>query len=390
MTPVLILDRNGRLDLVATRLLGRADVPVHLLLPRGRTTASRSRWCSATHAVAPLSADDDAQVAAIASVAARVADACGERPVMLFTWERFMMLISRHREQLEPLLRLDLPSHQPLVAAVDKVAFAERATAAGLPVPASVAVTAPHDIERACALGMPVFIKPPSNLSWGRIPRTLGIEPKGARIDSADRLRELLAAFVARGAPVLVQKSVEGPDVGHVAVHCYRHPNTGEMFGVCTVRRARVYPAGAGLGCFNVSEPFDELVEPSARAMEAMDLTGTASVQWKYDERHGWKLLEIGPRIALTMGIGHVAGVNSALIAYNSLLGLPVPPVTQRYGMAWLDLGHDRVSMRTYRRTGEWSTASWLLSMRSVRACAFFDPRDAAPWLHQLLFHRTY
>lgn len=373
--------------------MGRHRVPVHLLLPRGRTNACASRYCAAIHALPPPPTSDQEEegfVAALVDVAARLADRHGERPVMLFTWERYMLLVARHRERLEPVLHLDLAANEALDRTIDKRRFATHAEAAGLPVPASMVVSSAQDLDRVRSLALPVFLKPPTNMSWGQLPAKLGITDKGARVQERSRLEELLGAFLTDGRAVIVQEYVEGPDYDHASVHSYRDPATGRFLAVCTVRRVRVYPAGAGLGCFVVSENLPELVGPSRGAVEAMGITGSSSVQWKRDRRHGWRILEIGPRLALPMGIGDAVGVNIPLIAYRSLLGQEVETPRQRYGPAWLDLGHDWVSMREYRRNGEWSLARWLWSLRKVRACAFFDPRDPKPWFHQLRYHAAY
>ena len=391
MIPALIFDRGGRLDLAATRLLGRQGVPVHLLLARGRTTASYSRYCRGTHDVPGLDrATEDQVVSALVDVASRLADRTGERPVMVFTWERMMLLVARHREQLDRFLRIDLPPLRELDRAIDKRQFASHAEAAGLPVPRSVEVTGRADLERALELSLPAFIKPPTNMVWGDLPGRLGIAPKGARVDTRAELERLLTAFLSEDRPAIVQDYVDGPDVGHASVHMYREPATGRALAVGTVRRARVYPVGAGLGSYVVSEPLEMLIQPSLHAAEVMGLVGTMSVQWKHDGRRGWRILEIGPRIALSMGGSDAWGVNIPMTAYRSLCGLEVPRPHQRYGVAWIDLARDLESLREYRRRGDWSTLRWLWSLRRVRRCGFFAPDDLRPWVQQVAHHATY
>jgi D-aspartate ligase len=384
--PALIIDRGGRIELLAARLLGRAGVPVHVLSAR-TTPASVSRWTFARHAISPLRTTPEERVVdEITAIATRLGDGCGERPVMLFTWDRALLLAARNRERLDQVLRLDLAEREALERSVDKRRFAETAEAAGLPVPRSVVVESRADFAAAADLGFPVFLKPPTNLAWGDLPARLGVEDKGLRVDDGDRLRHLLSAFVDEGRPVLVQEYVDGPDRNHPAIHLYRDPVSLRTVVVGTVRRARVYPAGAGLGCYVVSESFPELIEPSIRSLEVLGLTGTASVQWKLDTRRGWRMLEIGARISLTMGVGAASGSNSPLFAYNALLGGPLEVPPQRDGVAWLDLEHDRISMRAYRQTGEWNTLSWLSSLRSVRSFAFLSLDDPMPWVHQLRY----
>ena len=389
--PVIIVDRGGRLDLAATRLLGGHGVPVHLLLSRGRTAASTSRWCRMAHAIPPLAGTSEEQlIEAICRIAVRVADSTGERPVMMFTWERAMLLIAKHRPQLDSVLRIDLSPLAELQRSIDKREFAAAAEAAGLPVPQSIAVSQEADRDRALAMPLPVFVKPPTNVLWGDLAEKLGITEKGARVDSRARLDALLSAFLAAQRPAIVQEYVDGPDFGHASVHVYREPDTGRIRAVCTVRRARIYPPAAGLACFLISEPFDELVAPSLKAIEIMGLTGTMSVQWKRDTGRGWRILEIGPRLALSMAIGDLAGINIPAAAHRSLSGIPFELPKQRYGRAWIDLSRDRVSMRTYRQNGEWSIAGWLWSLRRVRRCAFFSLRDSGPFIRQLRYGSTY
>lgn len=391
LAPALIVDRGGRLDLAAVRLLGARGIPVHLILPRGRTIASYSRYCTEWHDCPDLQAEEGRSAAAeIAALGQQLSQRYDTKPVMLFTWERAMLLADRHRAEWEREMALDLAPTEGLETAIDKRRFAAVAQAAGLPVPRTLTIEPGDDPVGALALPLPVFIKPPSAVAWGDLPARLGITEKGTRLDQPRALLDLVRAFQAEDRPLLVQECVEGPDTGHASVHMYRNPATGSVDAICVVRRARVYPAGAGLACFAVSECIEELIAPSVRALDAIGLTGTVSVQWKRDTQRGWRILEIGPRVALSMALGDPAGVNIPFQAYAGLSRRDVPSPTQREGVAWLDLAHDLDSMKTYRRTGEWSWWSWLWSLRQVRSFAFFDATDLRPWAHQLRYRSAY
>jgi len=105
------------------------------------------------------------------------------------------------------------------------------------------------------------------------------------------------------------------------------------------------------------------------------------SVEFKQDERDGQlKLIECNPRFTDANEQVRAAGIDLALVGYNRVRGLPLPPVNSfRDHLAMWFPFNDLRALREYRRHGELTTAAWLKTLARRQARSVFWWRDPKP-----------
>jgi hypothetical protein len=98
-----------------------------------------------------------------------------------------LLRVRPHRDRVEPLARLGLPSRDVVLRWLDKVALVQEAAAAGLPGPATtVCHDAPDAAAAARELGFPLMIKPVRSFTRvGGELRNVASSPKRLRFGEA-------------------------------------------------------------------------------------------------------------------------------------------------------------------------------------------------------------
>jgi predicted ATP-grasp superfamily ATP-dependent carboligase len=116
---------------------------------------------------------------------------------------------------------------------------------------------------------------------------------------------------------------------------------------------------------------------------QGMGLRGLASAEFKKDERDGeYKLIECTPRFTMSNELVRRSGIDLALVAYNRLVGLPLPPVaTFRDNLRLWFPRDDMRALRAYRRAGLLSTTQWLRTLARPPHLPTFSWRDPLPSL---------
>ena len=200
------------------------------------------------------------------------------------------------REQLPCPVVLP-PSPAVLVARSKRETF--RRLAGAVPLPASYA--SPDEIE-----AFPVFVKPDA-----------GYGGQGARLV---RSRDALAAELATGTDLLIQEYLPGAEF---TVDCFtdRH---GRLL-VCEGReRVRVRMGTSMHGRGAGPERTAEIRSLGEAISSRLGLRGAWFFQLKEDAGGALRLLEVDVRIAGTMALNRVRGVNFPLLSLYDLAGLDV------------------------------------------------------------------
>ena len=284
---VLVTPGNLRSALAVTRSLGRQGVAVTVADERARSLAGSSRYCRSSLRVPSPSRAGDAFVRAIRDEVER-----GRHRVLMPTDDVTLSLISGARSQFEGLTVLPFPEADVVQLAHDKAALVALATEQGIPVPRTVVVREPADLERAVRdVGLPAVVKPRvSRLAVDGEWRS-GSGPYYVRTPA-----ELEAACRAVSAAIpcpLVQEQVPGEGRGVFVLM-----NRGRLRAAFAHRRLREKPPSGGVSVLSESVPLDpQLLEHSERILEALKWHGVAMVEFKRDARDGVsKLLEINGR----------------------------------------------------------------------------------------------
>ena len=267
---------------------------------------------------------------------------------------------------------------------MDKTAFARFAVQHGLSVPSTLTVRGNDSWTRVLDEGpFPCVIKPKfRSEGWTRA----GL-PKVYRVDSRDRLAELVPMLSSVESDYVIQEWVPGPD-SEVYFHLAYYGGDGRELVHFTGRKIRQWPPL--MGCTSVAErAISEDVDREARRlMQLVGFKGLGSVEFKLDPRdHRFKIMEatVG-RPNLQSEVATANGVNIAYWAYCDLAGeeLPVATPTKR-NTRWIFIGNDLKSALYYWGRGELTLSGFVRSYRPPRYYADFSWRDPLPFLAMVL-----
>jgi predicted ATP-grasp superfamily ATP-dependent carboligase len=275
----------------------------------------------------------------------------GVRPVLILTDEMSVHTISDYRAELAPYYRFRLPSPAMVATLCNKALFQDFAQTHDLPVPRAIVLERESAIARIPELGLPVIVKPAD-----KRPVHLG---QVERINWLDRAEDAAAAcrrMLNCGGTLVVQEWIEGPDssIYFALFHCGAEGASRKIF---FGRKLAAHPAGLGSTavCVPAPEATESLQPLTERFLEISQYQGLGSLEFKWDAR-ARRFVIIEPTVGRTDWQEEIAtlnGVNLALIAYCSELGLPTPAPRPVAPAAWresfLHLGCTaRLSMRTY------------------------------------------
>jgi predicted ATP-grasp superfamily ATP-dependent carboligase len=257
----------------------------------------------------------------------------GERPPLILTDEMAVLTVSKHRDLLDKVYRIQLPSPDIVTKLSDKARFQEFAESHGLPVPRAATIKSEADLLKLNELRFPVIIKPAD-----KRPVYLG-ETDRLHICS-DRLQcsALCRQLVSTAGEFVAQEWIEGPDqdIFFTLFHQGRDPDALTIF---SGRKIVCNPPGVGSTAFCTAAP-DVSAELEALTRSYIALSsyeGLGSVEFKFDAM-ARRFVIIEPTVGRTdwqEEIATLSGVNIPLAAYRHAMGLP--PLRSHAGssVAW-------------------------------------------------------
>jgi D-aspartate ligase len=152
-----------------------------------------------------------------------------------------LLAISRHRDRLEPQVRLGLPPHRVVLRALDKLLLGDAARSTGIPAPGvAVCWDVEDTMDAAGRLGLPVILNAVQSVFMvdGRARRSGSV-----RVDSEESLRTLVPAY---GEPCLLQRTEPGAVLSFAGVMA-----EGELLAMALSRYERTSYPEAGNTCFS-------------------------------------------------------------------------------------------------------------------------------------------
>ncbi len=232
-----------------------------------------------------------------------------------------LIAVSEHRERLEPLARLGLPSREAVRRSVDKLALLVAAADAGLAAPSSRRCDSLEDAREAAAeLGFPVVVKPAQSFTAVNG----GLRQQGVVV-AADAAG-LAAAVPAFATPFVVQRFEQAQFLSCTGVVA-----DGRLLALTTSRVDRLWPRGAGMHAFA-----ETVVAPPGLAERLRALLGSLGWQGIFQlqilELADGRLavIDLNPRVFASIALDADAGANPAAVWCDWLLGRDPAPVTAR------------------------------------------------------------
>ncbi|MGN6373394.1 MAG: carboxylate--amine ligase [Solirubrobacteraceae bacterium] len=285
--------------------------------------------------------------------------------------------IAGHRAALERHGHRPVQANdQALSDMLDKARTYELAREAGVPAPRTLTVSDIADLE-SLRFPFPCAIKPRYSHSF-----TSQFKPdaKAVTVSDGDEARRLLEPILAAGHSMLLTEVIPGRDDRFRSYYTYMDEE-GEPILHFTKRKLRQYPAHFGLGSYHLTEWHPEVASLGLRFARHAGLRGIVNVEFKQDERDGcFKLIECNPRVTAADVQVRAAGLHLALIAYNRLLGEPMPqlgPFKDGLGL-WFPLDDIR-ALREYRSVGQLTYAQWVSTMLHRQVAPVFSRSDPKP-----------
>jgi D-aspartate ligase len=310
------------------RSLARGGMPIYLLETTRRCPAAWSRHC----AYVPVGAlEGPGLTQTLVALGTRLA--C--RPVLILTSDQSVNWLSSHREKIEPLYRISLPSDEVVRALADKTLFQEMAEREGFPVPRAVCVTATADLERLARLTPPLIVKPAD--------KTLvlsGLVERAVRAMTLADAQHACARMLTRAPRLLVQEWIDGPDT-EIFFTLFSCDGEGRPLAVFPGRKLVCDPPAIGTTavCVAAPEMAVELTAPTIEFIQRLGYRGLGSLEFKRDRRTR-RCLIIEPTVGRTdwqEEIATLCGVNLPLMTYYAEIGrhvaaaeIPHPPLAWR------------------------------------------------------------
>lgn len=314
---VLVTDAETRSALAATRSLGRRGHVVFTAAHTLPALASASRFAAGADTYPDPFAASDAFVDAVVALARRHAI-----DVVLPMTEITTLLVTQFRDSFPASVRVPFGDAGTVARAADKSEVLAIARKVGVPIPETLVIRSPADLQNAQELAYPRVLKPAR--SRVRTPR--GWLSTGVTyVADPNDLRRKLQFYDTAVFPVLLQERIEGPGVGVFAL-CDR----GRTLARFSHRRLREKPPSGGVSVLSESAPLDpHAAEYAERLLAELKWDGVAMVEFKRDRRDGsLRLMEINGRFWGSLQLAIDAGIDFPSLLVQLAAGRPVPPNT--------------------------------------------------------------
>ena len=361
--------------LAVLRSLGRSGVPAFVV---GGETANvaRSRWYRSAPGEAIEETSDGERVTSYLRTLPF------PRAVLIPTTDEWTLALASLPEADGAYPATVAPA-EAIGRLIDKERLAETAEGLGVPIPRTIPVRAPEDLDSVPENELGAFFLKPANSQL--FARRFGV--KALRLAGRGDAAQLLAQVASEGLEALLQEFIPGPPTAHVFLDGYVD-RAGVMRACLARRRLRMYPAEFGNSTLSVTIPRDEVaaaVDSLRRLFEGVGYSGLFDAEFKYDARDGqFKLFEVNVRPWWQLELAGASGLDLCLMAYRDAAGLPLGPVPDyRVGRTWvhplLDLKAWRAGRGSGGAAGGFPLRSWFGG-----ANALFSWDDPKPGIEQL------
>ncbi len=302
------------------RSLSAGKMPIYVLATTRQCAAAWSRHCRLVRAPA---LDGQALVDALINLAGRLA--C--RPVLILTGDESVDTVSTHRQQLDSLYHISLPTDQVVRTLASKTLFQALAEGAGFEVPRAVCVASTADFAKLAALEPPLITKPGD--------KTLvlkGLVGRAVRSETLAEARQTCVEMLAHVPEVIVQEWIDGPD-SELFFTLFACDREGRLLATFHGRKLLCDPPDVGTTaiCRAAPELTTELLALTERFISLVPYRGLGSLEFKRDCKRN-RLIIIEPTVGRTdwqSEIATLCGVNLPLRLYLAELRYVTPPLNE-------------------------------------------------------------
>ena len=353
------------------RGLGRRGVPITVVSYDRRDIATSSRLVRDVIR-APHPDNDEA---AFVKVLLEAAHRC-PGSLLIPASDAALGTVARHKTNLEDA-GLIVASDGAVVTEtlLNKATTFALARSAGVPSPATFAVSGEEDVRRFCAsAAFPAVLKP----ELSHIYREL-VGVKWTRVESPEAALRAYAVARSHSLEVVLQELIPGDEQCGAVYNSYFWD--GEPLVEFTSRKIRNSPPDTGSPSVVVSEWMPEVAEEGRRLLRAAKFSGYSCTEFKRDPRDGqYKVMEVNARHNLSSLLATRCGLNFAWMQYQHLVD-GIVPVQRDYeqGIYWIDVTRDLQNLRHYTRRPDYSLGEFFAPYRRQCIFAVLDIHDVGP-----------
>jgi len=307
-----------------------------------------------------------------------------ERGVVLPCTDESVLLISKHRCELEPWFHVALPEQELVERLVDKAHFYAFAEASGFRVPSGVVLRERGDaLEAAAHLDFPRILKPAlKTAAWRR-----RSSAKAYFLGSGGALMELYDRVAPGVGPLVLQEWVSGADGNHYTCNGY-FGRDAEPLVTFTSRKLRQWPPTGGEGCLSEEVEADFVRDETVRFFRTIGHRGLGYLEMKQDA-------DTGEYVILEANVGRptgrsaqaeASGVPLLYTLYCDAVGWPLPPQRAEHArpVKWIHYRRDVQAALHHWRRGELTLEEWARSWQGAKQDALFSLHDPAPFFGDL------
>ena len=292
------------------------------------------------------------------------------------TNDRMVEFLLSHYRELSDHYRLPFPDGDLLRRLVSKPELCQLATAAGLNVPRSFAISGLESLQQARSqMRFPVVVKPALPMMSFKSRRCDDFETLAAQVEASARINE----------PLIVQEWIDGDD-RTILFGAYYISRNGACLASYSGRKLMSYPPLTGHAAATESYDLGKLLQEGASFLKSLGYWGLCSIEYKGRDRTEARFIEVtvGRADWWIMCCG-INGVNIPLAAYNDLTGASLAfDNLQTSAYIWHDIEHSFPVLVENLRMRRWSIADGARFLMRPKKEALWDPRDPLPFLHAL------
>lgn len=371
---VLTLGRNATHHggLGAIRSLGRLGVPVYGVHAQALAPAARSRYLQGRWR---LPTDD---VERLREGLVTLAERIGRRSVLIPTDDAGAIFLAEHGAQLRRWFQFPNPPSDLPRRVTGRYTLYQLCRELGVP---STLAELPGSLAEAEAfadrVGFPLIAK----LATPWLASNGSTHPSTSVLQTRD---DLVRAYQVSAAPensLMLQEYLPRCPSQDYFFHGYCDARSRCAPGFVGITE-RSYPAHAGLTSLGRWVDNPALHEQATDLVARLGFQGILDLEYRWDPRDGqYKLMNFSPRLGAQFRLfSDDAGVDVVVASHLDLTGRPIPSGSPLTGRRFLVENYDPVAALGYRRSGELSLLSWVMSLRLVDEVAWFARDDLAPF----------
>lgn len=370
----IIIGLESMQGLQAARILRQRGVPVIAVVSDQNHFNCRTNCCESI-----VTAQQDL-ISTLQSIGQRL-----EQAAVLFPCtDDSVLLVSRHRQDLQPWFHIRLPAPDVVETLIDKVRFYDFAEKNDFAVPGTFLLYTEDDLFLAVrSITFPCILKPYFRDAEWNANSTF----KAFRVNSAEELSSLYRKYKIWTRCLIAQEWIEGPDANLYSCNCYFDEKSRPLV-TFVARKLRQWPPQTGQSSLGEECRNDRVLQETIRLFQTVGFCGLGYLEMKLDARTGQYFI-VEPNIGRPTGrsaIAEAGGVELLYTMYCDAIGRPLPDNRQQqYGdVKWIHLRRDFQSAFYYWRRGELTSRQWLQSWRGRKTYALFSLKDPGPFLGDL------